>query len=340
MQVIETSNQTEFNRFLTEQRSSVLQSWQWGELQRKSNRRVWRLLVTNNVGLPRAAATIIRLPLPAGQSYFYCPHGPVIADTASVNQIWQLLLDKLSDITVTEKPIFLRVDPPIETEQVQEHYPLSHFGFRKVGWHVQPNDTVLLDLGFSEEDLLNRMKPKARYNIRLAEKRGVTVENDTTGRNVKLFWQMLTETTIRDRFAGHPYVYYQNLVETLGKTKNAALLVARYQDRPLAAIVVSFFGARAVYLHGASTDKFRELMAPYLLQWEAIREAKLRGCLTYDFGGVTPAGAGVGHPWAGISRFKRGFGGEDVTYIGAYDLVYNKLWYAIYRLARKIKKMV
>lgn len=337
MQILEIFDQKKFDTFLISQNASVLQSWAWGEFQKKLGRKVWRLIVSSDLGKTRAAVTLVRMPLPRGKSYLYCPRGPVTMQKTDLEKIWQLFLDKLSDINVLEKPLFLRVDPLVSG--YDQNFKLEDLGFQKIKWEVQPKDTVLLNLKNTEEQLLHAMKPKTRYNIRLGQKKGVEVKSTVETADLKNFWLLMQETVKRDRFSAHPYNYYLNLVKSLGRSNSVELLVAYYNSRPLAAALVSYFAKTATYLHGASTDRFRSVMAPYGIQWTAILNAKKRGMKFYDFGGVSPTGAHKKHAWSGITRFKKGFGGQEVAYIGAYDLPYNKIWYRVYKTARKVNRI-
>jgi len=336
MLIAETFDKKKFDDYLISQNASVLQSWAWGEFQKKLNRKVWRFLLTTDTGKLLAAASVVRMPLPKGKCYLYCPRGPVVGKEMYLQKIWQLFLDKLEDIALVEKPVFFRADPSVAS--YPDFFLLENLGFRKIGWEVQPKDTLILDLTKSEKELLHQMKPKTRYNINLAQRRGVVVKSSVNSQDIKLFWQLMQETVARDKFSAHPYVYYHTLLETLSRHKQAELHLAFYQNRPLAAVLVAYFGATCWYLHGASSNKLRSLMAPHLLQWTAIKKAKKKNMQFYDFNGVAPSSAGKKHPWAGITRFKKGFGGREVSYVGAYDLPYSKLWYGIYRAARKLNR--
>jgi lipid II:glycine glycyltransferase (peptidoglycan interpeptide bridge formation enzyme) len=119
------------------------------------------------------------------------------------------------------------------------------------------------------------------------------------------------------------------MVEVMGEN-NLKLFIAEYEDRIIAANIVMFFGNRAVYLHGASSNECRNLMAPYLLQWEQIKEAKKQGCEIYDFWGIDEK------KWPGVTRFKKGFGGEEIDYSGTFDFIFDKTWYEIYKIAKRI----
>ncbi|MCL5436236.1 MAG: peptidoglycan bridge formation glycyltransferase FemA/FemB family protein [Patescibacteria group bacterium] len=336
MQVFEIFERTAYDKFLLNHGGPLLQSFEWGEFQKKMGRKVWRLQVSTNVGKVLAAATVLKMPLPRGLSYFYCPRGPVLAQSVNAEKVWGLILDKLSDLTIGERPIFFRVDPEISV--ADNWFSPTSAGFKKISWEIQPQATRVLDLTLSEGQLLHQAKPKTRYNIHLAQKKGVSVMEYRNGSQVKVFWDLMKSTTTRDRFSAHPYLYYFNLMEVLGKAGQAGLFVASYQRRPLAAAIIGSFAGRTIYLHGASSDRMRSAMAPYLVQWSAILSAKARGDRVYDFGGIAPAGAGSNHPWAGITRFKNGFGGSELAYLGAYDLVYNSLWYQLYRFARQLNR--
>lgn len=337
MQIFEANNKAEYDSFLIGQEGPLLQSWHWGEFQKKLGRKVWRLLVTTNTGKYLAAASVIKQPLAYGKEYFYCPRGPVIAPAADLEKVCGLILDKISDFKVAEKPVFLRIDPLFENSERGDD--LKRLGFQKLAWEIQPKDTFILDLSGTEDRILRQMKPKTRYNINLAERKGVTIEQYSDGSRMKIFWELLQQTTARDSFSPYPYVYYLNQLNVLGRAGQARLFVAFYQRRPLAAAIVAYFGKTAYYLHGASSDRFRAVMAPYFLQWSAIGAAKSLGMENYDFCGIAPEGVSGSHAWAGITRFKKGFGGKTVSYIGAFDLPYNSQIYRLYRLLRKFRRL-
>jgi peptidoglycan pentaglycine glycine transferase (the first glycine) len=337
VQIIETQDKERFNRFLIEQDASILQSWQWGDFQKKLGRKVWRLFLSTNTGKTLAAATLIKMPLPRGLSYFYCPHGPVVAACPTPEKAWRIFLDKVSDLVAMEKPIFLRVDPMISV--LPSGVRLENLDFKKLPWEIQPRHTLILDININEDAILHGMRPKTRYNINLAERKGVVVERLTDSRKIKTFWKLMSQTTRRDGFFPHPYIYYTGLIETLGKENLAEMFLASYEFRPLAAALVAYFGRRAWYLHGCSSDVLRSVMAPHLVQWSAIRSAKEHGAQSYDFHGIAPANR-PRHPWAGTTRFKKGFGGRETEFVGAYDLPYNKFWYGVYRAVRKLRHTI
>lgn len=294
-----------------------LQSWQWGEFQRALGREILHLREGDG------RAQLIRMSLPLGKSYWYCPRGP-IGDLPS--------LKMEPDVA---KGLFIRVEPAVKPGA----------GAVKVR-DVQPGQTMIVDLAREPEAIIAAMHEKWRYNIRLAERKGVRVyvagERDPGALDV--FWGLLEETTERDGFRAHDKEYYRSMLEALagdpakdGASRPVARLVfAEHDGRVLAANLMTYFGDTATYLHGASSRARRELMAPQLLHWQAMLDAKAWGCAKYDFWGVSPEGA-ENHPWAGVTRFKKGFGGAYVAYPGTYDLPIDRFWYGAYALSRKIR---
>jgi lipid II:glycine glycyltransferase (peptidoglycan interpeptide bridge formation enzyme) len=197
-------------------------------------------------------------------------------------------------------------------------------------------DTLLLDLTKGEEELLDEMKPKWRYNIKLAQRKGVIVRQSNNEEDLKAFFE-LSQGMVKRGYHAFDIEHYKKMLE--GLDKNATLFVAEHEGEILSVLFVTFFGKTATYLHGASSDNKRELMPNHLAQWAAIQESIKRGCEVYDFWGIAPEGEDK-HEWEGITRFKRGFGGEEVHFLGSYDYIFQKIWYNlfyIYNLIRKIR---
>lgn len=302
-----------------------LQSWEWGTFQKMAGHHVARFRDASGDGL----AQLIRHGLPFGKSYWYCPRGPLgnMPDLAGAPE--------LSGST------FLRLEFP----KTDPAAVLAMTGIAKVA-DVQPGQTLIVDLAQEQEAMMAAMHEKWRYNIRLAERKGVRVYMAGAGdaSALEVFWSLMNETTERDGFRAHGKEYYRLMLEALagdpateGKKRPVARLVfAEHDGKVLAANLMLYFGATAIYLHGASSRERREVMAPHLLHWKAMLDAKAWGYGAYDFWGVAPEGA-ENHPWAGITRFKRGFGGMYVSYPGTYDLPLDRFWYTLYRLARRAR---
>lgn len=283
---------------------SFLQSDNWFNFQKSLGRKAWRV----------GSILIIKHNLPFKKSYLYSPH----LDASSLEES----LKKIKEIAQEENSIFFKVEPNRETKEIGK---LKKLGFKK-GQTSQPDKTLMLDVSGSEEETLKKMHHKTRYNIKLAEKKGVIIKQSDGKKGLEEFWQILQQTTQRDGFSSHPKEYYRKLLEVSG----VKLFLAIFKDKVIAANIVVFYNKQAIYLHGASDHSYRNLMAPYLLQWEQIKEAKRQKCSEYDFWGIDEK------KWPGVTRFKKGFNGKEVFYSGAYDLVFQKVWYWAYRMARKI----
>ena len=216
-------------------------------------------------------------------------------------------------------------------------------GLYKAPMDIQPPSTVLLDLQQSEEELLTGMKQKTRYNVRLAEKKGVEITegSERQGENLETWYEMYRETAARDKIVLHSFDYYKQLFAAAGKPGTGKLslhlLFARINNEPVAGIVVALNGKQATYLYGASNNLKRNYMPNYLLQWQAIRMAKQAGCTSYDFFGI-PEENNPEHPMYGLYRFKTGFGGTIVNRYGCYDFALSHLYYTGYRCAETARK--
>jgi lipid II:glycine glycyltransferase (peptidoglycan interpeptide bridge formation enzyme) len=317
---------------LTSRYGSFMQSWEWGEMQAGFGLPTWRLVVEeeeNYLGV----ALVLQREVSFGRCWLYVPHGPVFNDSPKV---WRLLNDKVREIGGGKRAIFLRADPLIEKSGGSDVL-LAQSGWQKSEREVQPKHTLVVDLNKSEEDLMSEMHKKTRYNIRLARRKGVEVSFSGGGDDLEAFLQLTADVEGRGSFRYHPHRYYREMQKVLGPKGMLRCAVARSGREVLAVNLLVNFGKVITYTHGASSSSKREVMAPHLLQWESIRQARRDGYEKYDFFGVADNGSAADHPWAGITRFKMGFGGDRVDYMGAYDLVLDPAFYAIYNVARRMK---
>ncbi len=340
MQIKEIKSQEELDNFVAAQKlAQFLQSWQWGEFQQEQGRTIWRLGVYEDVDLT-ASALVIKQTLPIGKSYLYCPRGPVISSQATpvlYQQRWQVLLRAIQRIGRKQGSIFIKIEPPIELDKRHDFFTATqNFDLRSVPF-VQPQDTWMIDLAQNHDQLLQNMHAKTRYNIRLAERKGVRVRLAQSGQDFEAFWQLTKQTTARDDFSAHARTYYQAMLSALS-SEFVRLYIAEYQGQIIAANIIVWFGQTATYLHGASADKYRNVMAPYALQWQQLQDAKEQGLRYYDFWGIAPPGSAKEKAWAGITRFKQYFGGFEVRYIGTHDLILHGRWYRLYKLAHQLWK--
>lgn len=295
---------------------AFLQSWQWGEFQRAAGRAVRRYEAGDLV------AQAVSRPLPGGLMEWDVFRAP-FADTLA-QQI-------IADLKKTNGT-FLHVEAS-ETTDIHKSVPATA---------RLPEHTLVVYLTQSEEALLAAMHPKTRYNLRLAQKHGVTVRIGNSG-DWPAVWQMFAATAKRDGFSLHPQTYYEKMLAALAgplddaNVCTARLVLAEHGSDLLAGMILLRFGNTATYLHGASSDVKRNLMAPYLLHGEAMRLAKTSGCTSYDFWGVAPPDAHAHHSWAGITRFKTGFGGIRASLPEARELPLRPFWYTLYRLLNRLR---
>ena len=279
----------EWNLFILENGGSFLQSFEWGEFQQKSGKEVTRVCVQED-GRILLAAQIMRYNLPPGKNYIYIPYGPVISkNTNNSPELIDFLVSELRQSNIIGKgTIFLKVEPD------EIFVPdLAAAGFKKSDKDVQARETLIADISKPEEELLARMKQKTRYNINLARRHGVEIISiDDEKKAKETFLSLLFETAKRNNFRTHPEKYYIEMMEMFlnnraaGEIFSERLFFARYQGKITAAALIGFFGGRATYLHGGSSDEYKNIMAPYLLHWEIMRVAKRLGCSEYDFLGI------------------------------------------------------
>lgn len=263
-----------------------------------------------------AVFNVSRQELKPNFIYYYSPRGPVIA--SQEEEVWQFLATYFESQGAT----FWRVEP--------SQIPVN-LKFKKT-IDLQPRQTLILDLDVSEEDILAQMHQKTRYNIRLAQKKGVTIIEGNSSQDFDNFWTLMTATGERDSFKIHNQLHYKNLATA--NPNFIKLFLAYHNDKCLAAGLWSFYGNKVTYLHGASDHQARQLMAPYLLQWELIKKAKNEAYNYYDFFGIDAK------KWPGVTRFKLGFGGRVIDYAGTYDLVFKKSPYFLYNLMRRLRRFL
>ena len=313
-----------------DERGHLLQTWAWGEMKRPFGWTPVRLAVEQDGVLAVGAQVLYRHMGPFTLGYI--PKGPVLAHEDA--QLVEGLMRAIHARSRRMRAISLKVEPEWREEDAQRREWLAAHGLRPSKEFIQPRSTIIVDLAASEEAILARMKPKWRYNIRLSERKGVEVREGDAG-DLQVFHELLRVTGRRDGFAVHSLGYYRRAFELFQPSGRVRLFMAHYQGRPLAGLIAYAFNRQSWYMYGASSDSGRELMPNHQLQWRAMCWAKALGCRQYDLWGIPdtegdPATASL----EGVGRFKAGFGGRAVRYVGAYDHVYsaplywalNKIW--------------
>lgn len=333
MEIKPVQNQNEWDNALKKfQGVPFTQSFEWGEILENEGRSVDKLVVQEN-NVAKLAAQVVYSKLFLGKKYAFCPKGPV-GELGLENEELRILSEYLKE----KGCVFLRVEPDSKFQ-----IPNSRF-VKTVD--VNPRATTILDLDKTEDQLLAGMHQKTRYNIRLSQKKGLTV---STQKNWDWFWNLMKETGERDGFRLHGKKHYEAILNS-DFTKQFTALA---NGEPTAVVIGVGYGDVFTYVFGASNYKYREMMAPHLLQYEAIKFAKGAGYKYYDFFGIAPKLESRikdqesseyeydrNHQYAGVTRFKLGFGGKVVEKPGTYDLIISSVWYRLYGLLRKIRRLV
>src|SRR3989339_258559 len=266
---------------------------------------------------------ITKIPLPFNYCWFLVSK-PFLTQKNN-DSFWQ----KIIDLAKTQRTVYIRFENP--SEKITDF--LKNLKFQTAKKSYLPETTLILDLTQTEEEILKQMKPKGRYNIKLAQKKGLTIENFNYQDEKKLksaianFHQILKETASRDKFFSHDQDYYLKML--LALKNHAKLYLAKYENKYIAGIITTQFQNTVIYYYGASSSQHRAVMAPYLLQWTAIQAAKKNGFEIYDFLGIAPTSnyhsreSGKKHPLQSVTDFKLKFGGIIISYPESKEYIFK-----------------
>ena len=222
--------------------------------------------------------------------------------------------------------------PETRIQELRVNMSTNNWNLQKAPSNILPSNTILLNLKKGENDLLNSMKSKTRYNIKLSQKRGVEVKICSI-EQLDIWYDLYTQTAIRNNFHLHPIEYFRVILEEKCKQDESMLvflLIAFYNNTPLASMFLTLSANRATYLYGASSSENRNLMATYAIQWKAISLAREYGCEIYDMFGVSPTFSD-NHPMYGLMRFKSGFGGDIHHSLGCWDYPIDHREYDLFK---------
>jgi len=339
------SDHERFNAFVARFESGdLLQSFEWGDLKAKSGWKPLRVFAERE-GEIVAAASLLKRSLPkVGRCILYAPRGPVL-DTHDTDLL-RAFTEALKQIALQHGGILIKIDPPILIEDTRSEANLRAVGFQPIDsggfGGTQPKCVMQLDLNRSLDDIMADFKPKWRYNIRLAERKGVTLKTECAKDDLKVFYELLKETCERDGFLVRGYRYFEDMWDLLTPQGYMELVLAYFEGEAIAGVLVYRFGEKSWYTYGASSNSHRNVMPNHLVQWNRIQWAHAQGCRWYDFRGVSPKkGDGSDEHLEGLNRFKEGFGARFVEYIGEYDLVLSPAWYWAWNVARpRVQKML
>jgi len=304
----------------------ILQTWEWGQFKQRWG---WspRYFVNEEHNTVNATALVLRRTFsPLKFNILYVPKGPAL-DYANV-ELADRVLRELVKVAQRDRAIFIKIDPDLN--QADRSLLLDR-GWRYSAEQIQFRNTMLLDLTCSEDDLLAAMKPKTRYNVRLAQKKGVTIRSGELD-DLELLYAMYAETAQRDGFLIRPLDYYRDAWGSFIRSDLAHPLIAEVDQEAVAGLILFRFADRAWYMYGMSRNAHRDKMPNYLLQWEAMRWAKSRGCAVYDLWGAPDELNESDLMW-GVYKFKEGFGAEFAPHVGAYDFVVSRPGYWLYTQA-------
>ncbi len=325
--------------------TDFFQSQEFASLQEKIPYRgkTWALKARGGSG-PAVTCLVIRQKIRFGKCFFWIPYGPVFLEDSGNNEndtekSLGSICEDLSHLAKKENAIFSRIEPPADISKLLFHSGsgLKKFSFRGVRKPFANEHSLVIDLSLPEEELLKQMREKGRYNLKLAERNRVTVQrfDDTAAMGGRFafdeFYKLLAKTAGKQGFRAHPKSFYETLLGFLGPKKMASLFVAQHEGKIVGGVLIIWYGDTATYYYGASSYANRALQAPYLLHFMVIREAKQRGLKYYDFFGTSPPD-NPSHHLAGVTEFKKKFGGFEVKYGRAIDLVHKPIWYFLYRL--------
>lgn len=299
---------------------SFLQTQDWLDFQKHVGRK------TRRFDDGKIVANIIRHDLLFGKNYLYIPQGPEIdfnSISGSINNEVAQFVAYLKNLAREENSIFIKIEPA-DDKVIEVLHP---FKFKKSNKEIQPKRTVVINLEKTEKELLGAMHHKTRYNIKIAEKNNLSF---TVGNSLDDFWKLLKHTAKNDNFSTHPKEYYEKLCSTQGLMAETVFI--KHEGVPIAGALLLAYGDTVYYLHGAMdrNPKYKPMMAPYLLHWEIIKWAKGYGRKHYDLWGIDA------NRWPGVTRFKLGWGGREVEYPGAFDMPVSKIWFLIYRIAKRV----
>ena len=303
---------------------SFLQSWNWGETNRETGSQIFRIGIREE-GCLVGVALLIKIAARRG-SFILVPHGPIVASTGDEAGRTRALLKRIGEIGKEEHCAFVRVCP-LAADTPENRALYGSMGFFGAPIHMHPELAWMLNIEKSEEELLREMRKTTRYLIRKLDAEGVEIVRSINPEDIELFWPVYEATAKRQHFTCFPKADLRKEFELFARENSVALFFGTYQGAIVAAAIIVFWDGQAFYHHSGSIpfDKAQGKSlttggsnVSYLLQWRVIQEAKRRGCTLYNFWGISPENA-PHHPWAGLSQFKKGFGGFAEEYLHAQD---------------------
>lgn len=311
--------------------SNPMQSWEWGEARKKMGIDVLRIGEFSKDQLENIfQITLHKIPF-TSYKVGYLPRS--VFPSKNVSEF-------ITNYAKTHNIIFVKIEPYIFKTQASSPKPQvsSNYQIVKSKHPLFPDWTQIINLNNTEDELLKKMKSKTRYNIKLAQKKGVVVKEVSDENGFDIFLKLYFNTCKRQKYYGHTTQYHKIIWNSL-KKNIAHILIAYYKNIPLTAYELFYFNKVLYYPYGGSSEEYRNLMATNLIMWEAIRLGKKLGAQYFDMWGSLPPNYNQNDPWSGFTRFKEGYGTEFIEFTGSYDLVINKKLYPIYNTINILRKI-
>lgn len=304
------------------------QSWEWGELAPELGSRAVRFGAVRNGDLVGTLQVFVNPISRFGRTYLYVPRGPTACEPSL--EVLSPLFEACRRLGIAERAVGIRMEPNVPAGFRELHGGFHALGFRPAFPPSQPRSSWMLDIGPEPDALLAAMKSKTRYNIRLASRKGVSVRRGTPS-DLDAFYDLYAETGARDDFFIQPKRVYERMFQLFRDDGRFCMLFAEHEGELIAAVTLLTQGRTCWYMHGASSNRHRNLMATYLLQWEAIQWARQQGCTLYDFRAV-PDLLREDQDMYGVYRFKEGFGGYQYTTIHTHVASYRPWSFGLWQL--------
>lgn len=331
MEVKEIREKNLWERFFVDcAEKTFLQSWNWGRFREAMGEKIWRFGVFEKEELISVALAVM-VRAKRGR-FLLVPHGPVVKEDILDNPvilgaILRALLAKLKDIAEKEDASFIRINP-IWKRNAKNAKLFHELGFRNAPLSMHPEASWKLDITPSEEELLKNMRRTTRYLIKKCSlDPRIKVVQSYDPRYLEMFSSMHKKVSERQHFVPFSFEYLKNEFDAFAQDDEVSLFLGVYQKEIVAIAFVVFWSGIAFYHHAASLPQYSKFSIPYLVQWEAIKEAKQRGCKLYDFWGYVNPKEQPQHPWAGPTLFKMGFGGTPYEYVKTQDLPLSWLYW-------------
>ena len=331
--VTDKASEEEYTTFLeSHKRCNFQQSIGWAKVKNNWTREI--ILAEDSSGKIIGSLMVLIRKIPFFGNIMYSSRGPV-CDIHNM-EILKQLTEGVKELAKKYKAIVFRMEPDIESSDESFKNVMLDIGYqlkddaKNFREEIQPRYVFRLDTkNKTEEELFNNLHSKTRYNVRLATKKGVQIKEGTR-EDLKDFHKIMITTGIRDGFITRPLEYFERMYDCLGP-KHMKILMAYYEDKPIAGVIVIIYGNKTWYLYGASSNEHRNLMPNYLLQWEMIKIAVQNKSDIYDLRGVP----GIADNSNGLYRFKKGFGAEYTEFIGELYIEFKPLRYRLYKFSEK-----